>query len=221
MTLEGIVIGLFALLVGLAFCFAGYKYFLILLPIWGFLTGFVFGSNLIYYLTNDPNNGFFVSALAILVGLVVGVVFALLSYLYYYFAVVLLGAALGYMLGTGLMDLINLDGFLGFVVGIILAAVFAFGFIVLMMPAVLAIWGTAIGGAIAIVGGALIALGRVPLGSLNTGGIGAAIADTQYSWIWIIAIIALSVVGAFYQIRTIGTTVEVYTKAHYRNPGMA
>jgi hypothetical protein len=220
-TLEGIVIGLFAVLVGIAFCFAGYKYFLILLPIWGFLVGFTFGSNLIYHLTNDPNNGFFVSALAILIGLVTGIVFALLSYLYYYFAVILLGAGLGYMLGVGLMDLINLDGFLAFIVGIIVAAVFAFGFIVLAMPAVLAIWGTAIGGAIAIVGGAALALGRLPVSSLNSGGLGAALNDTEFPWFWIIAGIVLAVVGAFYQIRSIGTAVEAYTKESYRNPGMA
>src|SRR5215204_2217083 len=101
MTLEGLIVGLFAILIGAAFCFAGFKWFLILLPIWGFLAGFVFGSNLVFHIFG-ADHGFFESALAIVVGLIAGVAFAVLSYLYYYFAVILLGASLGYLLGVGL-----------------------------------------------------------------------------------------------------------------------
>ena len=39
MTLEGIIVGLFAILIGGAFCFAGFKWFLNLLPNWGFQAG--------------------------------------------------------------------------------------------------------------------------------------------------------------------------------------
>ena len=35
-TIEGLLVGLLALAIGLAFAFYGFKLFLILLPIWGF-----------------------------------------------------------------------------------------------------------------------------------------------------------------------------------------
>jgi len=222
MTIEGIVLGLLALAIGAAFCFAGFKWFLLLLPIWGFLTGFVFGSNAIFHLAGSEH-GFFASALAIVVGLIVGAVFAVLSYLYYYFAVILLGASLGYMLGTGVMDWLNLSGaeILTFIVGIVVGGVFACGFIILHMPAVLAIWGTAIGGAMAMVAGFLLLIGRVPVRALDTGLIGAAAAEVEWPWLWLVIIIGLAIAGAIAQIRMIGGIAESIQKSQYKNPGMA
>lgn len=221
MTLEQIIVGLFALGIGAAFCFAGFKWFLILLPIWGFLAGFAFGANVIFYLAG-AEHGFFASALAIVSGLVVGVLFAVLSYLYYYFAVILLGGALGYMLGTGFMDWLGLAGaeILTFIVGIIVGAVFAFGFIILAMPAVLAIWGTAIAGATAMVTGVALILDRIELAALNTGMVGALSTDTQYPWLWLGLGIVLAVAGAWVQIKKLGAMQETLDKTQYKNPGM-
>ena len=42
--LQAAAIGLLALLVGLGFVFYGFRLFLILLPIWGFFAGFLFGA---------------------------------------------------------------------------------------------------------------------------------------------------------------------------------
>jgi len=218
MTLEGIIIGLFAILVGAAFCFQGFKYFLILLPIWGFLAGFVFGANGIHYLFGD---GFFSSSLSIFVGIAVGIGFAIISYLYYYFAVILLGASLGYLLGIGFMDWLNIGGILAWIVGIIVGGLFAYGFIILAMPAVLAIWGTAIAGAAAIAGGLVILLGRAPVSSLDGGTIGSAIADTSMPWLWIVIGIVLAVAGGFAQMRMIGGMAVAINKTQYKNPGMS
>jgi hypothetical protein len=219
MSLEQILVGSLAILIGAAFCFAGFKWFLILLPIWGFLAGFVFGSNLMYNIS--ANDGFFVTAAAILIGVVAGAAFALFSYLYYYFAVILLGGSIGYLLGIGVMDLFNITGWLAFIVGIVVAAVFAYGFIVLHMPAAIAVWGTALAGAMAIVAGVALIIDRVELASLNTGLIGAALADAEWPWLWIGAIIVLAIAGAVAQIRVIGGTLEAITKDQYSNPGMA
>lgn len=220
MSLEQILIGLLAIVVGAAFCFSGVKWFLVLLPIWGFLAGFVFGSNGIFYLFG-ADHGFFASALAILVGLLVGALFAVLSYLYYFFAVILLGGALGYMLGVGVMDWLNLSGaeILTFIVGIIVGGIFAFGFIILAMPVVLAIWGTAIGGAAAIVVGIALILDRIELNALNTGMLGAISQDTQYPWLWLVIGIGLAVAGAWVQITKLAAMSESITRVQYRNPG--
>ncbi len=42
--LEILFVGLLALLLGAAFCFIGYRFFRILIPIWGFFAGFFFGA---------------------------------------------------------------------------------------------------------------------------------------------------------------------------------
>ena len=114
MTIEGIVGGLIALGIGLLFAFYGYRLFLILLPIWGFFAGFVLGAGAMTALFGE---GFLVTVTSWVAGLIVGVLFAVLSYLYYWFAVVFVGAWLGYTAGIGLMTLLGIgDGFLAFVV---------------------------------------------------------------------------------------------------------
>ena len=121
------------------------------------------------------------------------------------------------------MDWLNLENaeILTFIVGIIVGGVFAFGFVVLAMPAVLAIVGTAIGGAAAIMGGLVLLLGRAPVSSLNGGTIGAAIADTEWPWLWILIGIGLAIAGAVAQVRMVGTTADAITKDRYMNPGMS
>ena len=48
-TIEGILLGLLAIAIGLAFAFYGFRLFLVLLPIWGFFAGFLLGANGIDY----------------------------------------------------------------------------------------------------------------------------------------------------------------------------
>ena len=97
------------------------------------------------------------------VGFVVGLLFAALSYLYYWFAIVWIGATAGYAAGTGIMAWLtpNLD-IVTFIVGLLLAAAFAAIFIVLRVPKFLAIGFTAFGGAFAVMAGIALSLGRVP-----------------------------------------------------------
>jgi nitrite reductase/ring-hydroxylating ferredoxin subunit len=137
MTLEGIAIGLLGLAVGLAFTFWGFRFFLILLPIWGFFAGFLFGAGGVTYLLGD---GFLSTVLGWVVGFVIGLVFAVLSYLYYWVAVVLLGAAVGYAAGIGLMHWLNNGGgLLAFTVGVIGAIIVAAAVILLRVPKYLVI----------------------------------------------------------------------------------
>ena len=84
---------------GLAMVFAGYKLFRILLPIWGFFFGFFFGAQTIQILFNE---GFLATVTSWVVGFVVGMIFAVLAYPFYVFAVGLVAASLGYLLVIGL-----------------------------------------------------------------------------------------------------------------------
>ena len=123
MTIEGVILGLVAIAVGAAFTFWGFRFFLLLLPVWGFLFGFLVGADVVTYLFGQ---GFLSTTFSWLAGFVVGLIFAALSYLYYWFAVVWIGATAGYALGTGIMTWLTPNaGILTFVVGIILAVAVA------------------------------------------------------------------------------------------------
>jgi hypothetical protein len=114
-----------AFIFGLVLCFGGYRFFLILLPIWGFFFGLVFGAQSLQMLFGT---GFFATVTSWVAGFVVGAIFAVLSYLFYFVAVALIGGALGYTVVTGLLLAIGLDmgplvWIIGVVAGIALAAV--------------------------------------------------------------------------------------------------
>lgn len=115
---------LIAFIFGLVLCFGGYRFFLFLLPIWGFFFGLVFGAQSMQMLFGV---GFFATVTSWVVGFVVGAVFAVLSYLFYFVAVLLIAGALGYTAAVGLLTAIGLDmGFLVWIIGIVAAVALAF-----------------------------------------------------------------------------------------------
>jgi hypothetical protein len=203
MTFEGILLGLIALGVGAAFTFYGFKFFLILLPLWAFVVGFAAGAQALSQLFGD---GFLATVSGWIVGAILGAVFAVISYLWYWAAIVLLGGGLGYTIGVGLMGWLNIDGFLAVVVGVIVGAVFAVGTILLRAPRVLVVVFTALGGAATVVGGALLILGRIPVGSLNDGVLGAVLEDNLF---WFAAWVAIAALGVVYQSRMVGAADEL------------
>jgi hypothetical protein len=217
-TLEGLLLGLLAIGIGLAFAFYGFRVFLILLPIWGFFAGFLLGANGMEYLFGDA---FLATVSGWVIGFLLGLLFAVLSYLYYWVAVVLLGGALGYQLTIGTLQWIGFegDGLIAFVLALIVGAIFAVGFFVLRMPAVLVIVATALTGAGATVAGIVIALGLVPYQELS-GGIFGSYQSWDLGVIGIIGAIALAFAGAIYQTRTIEDMSAAITADSYMNPGI-
>jgi hypothetical protein len=218
MTLQAIIVGVFALLLGIGFTFYGFKFFLILLPIWGFFVGFVAGATVVANLFSA--DGFLTTLTGWFIGFLLGALFAVLSYLYYYFAIVILGGGLGYMLSAGILAWLGNGGdWFTFIVNMTVAIVFAVAFIVLQMPIIVAVVATAIAGASSIVVGLTLALGRVPLSALNYGTVGAYIRD-DLSWLWIAFGVVLAIAGAWYQSSTIVSSVDRIEASKYRNPGM-
>jgi hypothetical protein len=217
-TLEGILIGLLALAIGLAFAFYGFKLFLVLLPIWGFFAGFLLGANGIAYIFGET---FLATATGWVVGFLLGLLFAVLSYLFYWVAVILLGGALGYQLTLGILQWINadFDGIVAFTLALIVGAIFAVGFFMLHMPAVLVIVASAIAGAGAAVAGVIVGLGLVPYQGLE-GGIWGVYEADDLGAIWLIAAIVLAFAGAIYQTRTVATLSAAITEDQYMNPGV-
>jgi hypothetical protein len=173
MSVGGIIIGLIAVLVGLAFCFAGFRFFLILLPIWGFVVGFQGGAQLTAQILGT---GFMGDVIGILAGLVVGAVFAFLSYLWFGFAITLLAFMMGYGFASGVLaevggkfDLIPIAA------GVILGLLFAIGALAFNAPKWLVIGLTGLGGAALVVAGGLVAVGWAPVADLQNGYVGAIV----------------------------------------------
>jgi hypothetical protein len=139
-----------ALLFGVLLCFAGYRFFIAILPLWGFLFGFVLGAQTMQAL-------FGVSLLATttswVVGFIVGAIFAVLSYFIYIFAVLLLAGSLGYSLGVGIMLALGVNmGFLVWLVGIVLAGVLIVVTLVFNLQKYMIIIATALAGAGMVIG---------------------------------------------------------------------
>ena len=113
--------GLIGILFGLTVCFAGYRLFLVLLPIWGFIFGLAFGAQTMQALFGV---GFLSTVTSWVVGFIVGGVFAVLSYLFYMVAVAMIAGSLGYSIGVGLLLAIGMQmNFLVWLIGIVVAVI--------------------------------------------------------------------------------------------------
>lgn len=145
-----------------------------------------------------------------IVGLVVGVAFALLSFLYWYLAVTILTASAGASLGTGVLKAFGVDSTWALtVVGVVVAVIFAVAAIMLDLPKVLVIVNTAIAGATAIVAGVLLVIDRVDRVQLWAGGLYAA--DTD-SWFWLLVAGVIAAIGAYAQVQsTVGYEPDLRT----------
>jgi hypothetical protein len=202
MAFQDFLIGALVMLAGLLFCFVGYRFFRILITIWGFFAGFNLGTAA---MTALFSNAFLQTTTGIVLGLVIGLVFAVLAYFFYYFAVVLLGATAGYDLGSGIIEAISNNlHFVAFIVGVALAVIFVLLILILNLPKLLIMVFTALGGAVAMIAGLLILLGQAKVATLQ---FGEAVALVRASWIWTIVAIALAVVGFLVQ----WSTMQTYT----------
>src|SRR3990172_2779330 len=153
-TFELLCAGLIALGFGLVVFLNGCKLFLILLPIWGFLAGFVFGAQTIEALLGI---GFLATVTSWVVGFVVGAVFAVLSYLFWIAAVAIFSGMIGYAIGTGLLGLIGLEsGLIPWLVGVAAGVALAIAVVMLNLQKWVIILGSAVIGAGVIIGTFLV-----------------------------------------------------------------
>lgn len=197
MTFELFCMGIIALFVGVLICFSGYRLFLLLLPFWGFFAGFAIGAGAITGLFGDA---FLATTTSWVVGFFTGLIFAVLSYLFYIIGVALLAGSFGYALGVGFMGLIGVDfGLLVWIVGIVVGVIVAAATILLNIQKWVIIIVTSFGGAAAIVAVILAVLGIIDLSAL---GVNAVREVFQESWLWFLLFLGLGIVGLVSQIRT-------------------
>lgn len=161
MTFELLCATLIALLFGTIVCFGGYRLFLVLLPIWGFFFGFGVGAQSIQLLFGQE---FLATITSWVVGFIVALLFAILSYLFYAFAVAVIAGSLGYGLGVAIMGIFSADlDVITLIVGIVLAIVVIGITFYFNLAKYVIIVATAVGGAAATIGTLIVGVERVQL----------------------------------------------------------
>jgi hypothetical protein len=217
-TLQGLLIGVVAAAIGLGLVFRGFKLFLLLLPLLGFVGGFMLGAGLVEQLFGD---GFFSTLLSWGAGFVLGLIMAILSYLYYWLAVGVLGGFIGYQLTLGVLAWIGFDdsGALAILLAFAAALGFGLAFLVLNMPTVVAIVGTAIAGAGLAVAGVALALGLAPQEGLSDGILGIY-ASEELGWVGVLLLVGLALGGMVAQARDLTPDDSVISPDQFRNPGL-
>jgi hypothetical protein len=199
--------GTLALFFGTVLLLAGYRFFLFLLPILGFFFGFALGAQTVQALFGT---GFLSTVTSWIVGFGAAVIFAVLSYLFYFMAVGLVGGMLGYALGVGLLEAIGLEfGFIVWLVGIVAAIVVGAGVLFLNVQKWVIIAATAVLGAGVITLTFLLLFGG-PTAQILQNPVRAAL---QSSPLLAISFIVLAVLGAAAQFQTTqGFEVESYNR---------
>ena len=197
--LCGTMIGL---LFGAFVCFAGYRFFMVLLPIWGFFFGFALGVQSIQALLGDA---FFATVTSWAVGFVVALTFAVLSYLFYIVAVALIAGSLGYGATVAVLGAIGLQfGFLTWLVAIVVAVILAVVTLRFNIAKYIIIIATALGGAGLAVGTLLLGPQKMDIAKLVGNPVQALFSE---SWFLGIIFLVMAVAGIVVQWRVNATFV--------------
>lgn len=195
MTFELFCMGLIALFFGLVLVFGGYRLFLFLLPIWGFFFGFALGAETLQVIFGV---GFLATVSSWVVGFIVGAIFAVLSYLFYFIAVALLAGSFGYGLAVALLTAIGLDfGFLVWLIGLVAGIIVAAAVLILNIQKYAIIVISAMGGTGVIIFTLLAAFGGFTPQELLVGPVRLAL---QNSFWWLLFYLVLAVAGIAVQL---------------------
>jgi hypothetical protein len=208
-----LVMAILAVVIGLLFAFGGWRFFLLLLPLWGLIVGFSLGTEAMRALFGD---GTFATVTSWIVGLVIGLVLAGLSYLFYYAAIAILAGTVGYAIGAAAWGLIgNEQGVIAFVIGIVVGVVVAIAALALNVPRYLVIVLTGLGGAAAIIAGWFLLIGKVPADNVTWWQVGKLISD---SWFYLIVWGLIAAAGIVAQMRAPALGPDTYelNQASYR-----
>jgi hypothetical protein len=169
------VIGVLAILIGLAACLAGYAVFRMVLPILGFLVGMGLGAQLAATLFDQP---YLDTPLSWVLAIVIGVLVATIAFVWWYVSVALTIAGLGYAIGYGAAIGLGMTVSGGVLAGVILAVVFALAAVILRVPIGVVIVVTAFWGSSALIGGVLILMDRIQPRQLRNGTVDVVIAES-------------------------------------------
>jgi hypothetical protein len=194
--LQTIFLSIVAAFFGSLLCFGGYRFFMVMLPVWSFFAGLWIGAAGFHILFGD---GFLSAVTGITFGLILGVLLAIFCWQFYALGVAILGAIVGAWFGAGLMHALGFGpGFLtalvslgtAFVVGVLTYVRDWQKYLVMIL--------TSIFGANALVLAMLLPIGRVSIEGLQDAG-SAIRPILQDSWFWSLLWLGLAIAGIYIQ----------------------
>ena len=189
---------LFAAILGAMFLLWGYRIFLVMLPVWGFFAGFWLGAAGISLFLGQ---GFLATVTGWVVGFLLGVVGAVLSYLFYGAFVIIVAALVGAGLAAAILTALGITtGWIIAIVALISAAVVAVVTLVLNLQKYVLVLLTSLGGADLIVIGGMLLFGVVTVADLQGGG-NLLTPVFKESWLAVLAWLALTVAGFVGQVK--------------------
>ena len=195
MGFELFCMSMIALLIGLTVTFGGYRFFLILLPIWGFFFGFGLGAETLQVIFGV---GFLATVSSWVVGFIVGAAFAVLSYLFYFVAVALLAGSFGYGLAVALLTAIGLNfGFIVWLIGLVAGIIVAVVVLIFNIQKYAIIVITALGGTGAIIFTLLAMFGDLTPAAMMLNPVMTAISNSFW---WLLFYLVLAITGIVVQI---------------------
>src|SRR5215218_6202822 len=165
--MADILLGILAIIAGIAMLVAGQFVLRLMIPIWGFFAGFAFGAGLVAGFADERFLG---TVLGWVLGLVFALVFAILAYLYYYVAIVIAMGAAGFAIGSGIVVALGIDWnwvavLVGLAFGLVLGLVSAFANVPMMVLILVA----SIAGAVSVTGGLMLLVGSLNSDDFSVG----------------------------------------------------
>lgn len=196
---QSIVLALFSIFLGALLCFGGYRFLMVMLPVWTFFGGLWLGAKGTHVLLGE---GFLATTTGLTIGLVLGVVLALFSWQFYQVGVALIAGIVGAWFSSGILQLMGFEtGFFPALIALICAIVVAVLTYLQGWQRYLIIGLSALAGANSLVLAILLWLGRVsPKGLLGAGSaIRPILSD---SWLWSLLWVAIAIAGILVQLRS-------------------
>ena len=162
-----VIVGLLAVAIGFLFCYLGNIAMRVMFPFIGFFTGFSAGAGL---LAQSSGEGFLTTAMGWIVGLFVGLLFAVLAYFFYEVAILLAFAGLGFAITSGVLSILNLDwNWLVIILGTCVGIIFGIAAFFVRLPVLVLILATSFWGAAVIIYGLMLIFNNASLGDFSNG----------------------------------------------------
>jgi hypothetical protein len=208
MGFELLCMGLIALMFGVAVTFFGYRLFLFLLPIWGFVFGFGLGAQAVVVLLNQ---GMLSTVTSWVVGFIVGAIFAVLSYLFYMVAVAILSFSAGYAIAEGLLDWVGMSlDLIVWIIAVIVGVIVAYAVLRFNLQKYAIVVITAMGGTSAVIFTLLAGFGDYNALELMASPVATAVSNSIW---WALFFIVMSATGIYVQLKSNPEyTIEEYNR---------
>jgi hypothetical protein len=189
--MADIILGLLAIIAGGAMLVAGQWVLRLVIPIWGFFAGFVFGAGIVAGFADEHFLG---TVLGWVLGLVFAVLFAVLAYLYYYLAIVLAMGAAGFAIGSGIVVALGISWnwvvvLVGLALGLVVGLLSAFT----NVPMLVLVLVGSIAGAVGVTGGVMLLVGSLNSADFSRGDFTDTVSNSL-GWSVLLVVLAIGAI---------------------------